>query len=135
MDGVNLQGDVAEVPLVQSDPGEIKRAVAHHGAVKLKGGASGAKAFVELIRRLGPLMFTAGETPVAGFEDLNVVSNVGRTTPPKSVFHSDTSYIKQPPSYGALLGMRVPESGGATLFTDQYAAADALPEEANSISA
>lgn len=98
MDSVNLQSDVAEVPLVQSDPGEIKRAVAHHGAVKLKGGASHPKAFVDLLGHLGPLMFTAGETPVAGLEDLNVVSNVGRTTPPKSVFHSDTSYIKQPPS-------------------------------------
>ncbi|WP_375568948.1 TauD/TfdA family dioxygenase [Ahrensia marina] len=51
------------------------------------------------------------------------------------MLHSDTSYIKQPPSYGALLGVSVPKSGGATLFTDQYAAADAPPKEANSISA
>lgn len=74
MDSVNLQSDVAEVPLVQSDPGEIKRAVAHHGAVKLKGGASGPKAFVDLLRHLGPLMFTEGETPVEGFEGYLSVS-------------------------------------------------------------
>jgi len=57
------------VPLVQSNPGEIKRAVAHHGAVKLKGGASDPKAFVDLLRHLGPLMFTEGKTPVEDLDD------------------------------------------------------------------
>jgi alpha-ketoglutarate-dependent taurine dioxygenase len=74
MDSGNLQSDVAEVPLVQSDPGEIKRAIAHHGAVSLKGGASDPKTFVDLLGQLGPLMFTAGETPIAPFEGYLSVS-------------------------------------------------------------
>ena len=62
-----------------------------------------------------------------GLADLNVVSNVGRTTPPRSVFHVDTSYVARPPAYTALRAVRIPERGGETLFTDQYRAYETLP--------
>lgn len=71
-------------------------------------------------------MFTDGETPAPGFPNLNIVTNAGRTTKPKSVFHSDTTYVERPPSYSALIAMEVPEQGGATLFTDQYRALEKL---------
>lgn len=74
-------------------------------------------------------MFTTGETPVPGFDDLNVISNVGRTTPPRSTFHVDTSYVRIPPAYTALRAVEVPESGGQTLFSNQYRAYDTLPED------
>ena len=61
--------------------------------------------------------------------DLNVVSNVGRATKPRSVWHTDSSYFEQPPAFTALRAVTVPESGGATLFSDQYAAADRLDAE------
>lgn len=83
--------------------------------------------FVAFLRRFGDLTFTTGETPVAGFDDLNVVSNVGRTTPPRSTFHTDTSYVRVPPAYTALRSVQVPESGGDTLFSNQYRALDTLP--------
>src|SRR6056297_285524 len=109
------------VPEVGTDPLEIKHAAAHYGVVRLRERMDGPGPFVALLEKLGPLMFTHGETPVDGFEQLNIVSNKGRKTPPKSVFHSDTSYVARPPSYGGLLGIAVPSKGGATLFTDQYA--------------
>lgn len=62
------------------------------------------------------MTFTEGETPVAGFPDLNVISNVGRT-PPRSVFHVDTSYVRRPPAYTALRAVQIPAQGGETLFT------------------
>ncbi len=62
-----------------------------------------------------------------GFADLNVISNVGRTTPPRSSFHVDTSYVARPPAYTALRAVTVPEQGGATLFTNQYRAYETLP--------
>ena len=85
--------------------------------------------FTAFLRLLGDLVFTTGETPVEGHPDLNVVSNVGRTTPPRSRFHVDTSYVAVPPAYTALRAVQVPEQGGATLFSDQYAAAATLPRE------
>lgn len=83
--------------------------------------------FVEFLRKIGTLMFTPGETPVAGAAELNVVSNVGRVTPPRSVFHTDTSYVRRPPAIGAMRAVLVPSSGGKTLFSDQVDAASALP--------
>jgi taurine dioxygenase len=64
---------------------------------------------------------------VPGFPELNVVSNVGRTRPPRSTFHTDTSYVRTPPAYTALRAASVPKRGGQTLFSDQYAAYETLP--------
>jgi taurine dioxygenase len=86
-------------------------------------------AFVRFMKHLGTLTFTEGETPVATEPDLNVVSNVGRTTPPRSVFHTDTSYVRRPPSLTALRPVRLPARGGATLFTDQVDVARRLPTQ------
>ncbi len=87
-------------------------------------------AFVNFLRGFGPLTFTEGEVPVDGAPDLNVVSNVGRVTPPRSVFHTDTSYVPEPPSFTALKPVLLPSSGGNTLFTDQVNAAARLPAAA-----
>jgi taurine dioxygenase len=83
------------------------------------------------LRGFGPLMFTRGETPVDAAPDLNVVSNVGRLTPPRSVFHTDTSYVAQPPSLTALRPVVLPARGGPTLFSDQVRAASCLPQRFN----
>ena len=84
--------------------------------------------FLRFLRSFGETVFTVGETPVPGCPDLNVISNVGRTTPPRSTFHTDTSYVRNPPAYTALRAVDVPEQGGQTLFTNQYAAYETLPE-------
>ncbi|MBT0565196.1 TauD/TfdA family dioxygenase [Williamsia sp. CHRR-6] len=83
--------------------------------------------FLAFLTAFGDPMFTPGETPVPGHPDLNVISNVGRTTTPRSVFHTDTSYVPTPPAYTALVAKQVPARGGQTLFADQYSAYDAMP--------
>jgi hypothetical protein len=65
-------------------------------------------------------------------QTINVIRNVGRwgtDAPPKSSFPVDTSYVAQPPAYTALRAVTVPAQGGATQFTDQYHAADTLPDD------
>ena len=116
--------------LAPGEADEVRKLLALHGVLVI-GGTPGAEvddhAFIRFLRSLGELMFTVGETPVPGFGDLNVVTNVGRTTPPRSVFHTDTSYVRRPPAYTALRAVTVPARGGATLFTDQYTAYETLP--------
>ena len=70
---------------------------------------------------------------MAGYPDLNVISNVGRSTPPRSVFHVDTSYVRCPPTYTALRAVTIPEHGGETLFTNQYRAFETLPPEVHEL--
>lgn len=109
------------------DVAELRALLAEHGVLVLPGLSTDDEAFVAFLRAFGPLTFTDGETPVEGAPDLNVVTNVGRTTPPRSSFHVDTSYVDVPPAYTALRAVTVPAVGGETVFSDQYAAYDTLP--------
>lgn len=123
---------VDDVRVDELDGGTVQhmqQVLGEHGVVILRDQHADDTRFLRFLRSFGELMFTTGETPVAGFDDLNVISNVGRTTPPKSTFHVDTSYVRIPPAYTALRAVEVPASGGHTLFSNQYRAYDTLPED------
>ncbi len=85
--------------------------------------------FEHFLQSLGEMMFTEGETPVPDTPSLNIVTNQNRTRPPRSVFHTDTSYVARPPAFTALRAIEVPSSGGQTLFSDQITVLDALPTD------
>lgn len=87
---------------------------------------------LRFLRALGEITFTEGETPLDGAPGLNEVSNVGRKTPPRSVFHTDTSYVARPPAFTALRAVCLPTHVGATLFSDQVAALETLPKRCRS---
>ena len=123
---------VDDVRVDELDGGTVQhmqQVLGEHGVVILRDQHADDTRFLRFLRSFGELMFTTGETPVPGFDDLNVISNVGRTTPPKSTFHVDTSYVRIPPAYTALRAVEVPASGGQTLFSNQYRAYDTLPED------
>jgi taurine dioxygenase len=125
--GATIEGiDLAE--LDHDTAVRLKDELAEHGVLVLPGQDLEDDRFAAALRRLGALTFTVGETPVPGHPDLNVVSNVGRTRPPRSSFHVDTSYISRPPSYTALRAVKVPEQGGGTVFSDQRRALRNLPD-------
>jgi taurine dioxygenase len=109
---------------------ELRRLLAEHGVVVLPGqDDADDDEFVAFLRRFGPMAFTKGEAHAPGHPDLNVVSNVGRTTPPKSTWHVDTSYVAAPPAYTALRAVEIPEVGGETLFSNQHRAYETLPAD------
>jgi taurine dioxygenase len=120
---------LTDVALADVGVTRLRELLAEHGVLVVPGQFLDDAAFVGFLGSFGALMFTAGETPVPGFPDLNVVTNVGRTTPPRSVFHVDTSYVPSPPAYTALRAVEIPERGGQTLFTNQYRAHDTLPAD------
>jgi taurine dioxygenase len=123
--GIEVTGfDVASARA--SDAGALHDTIARGRVVVFRDQRADDAAFVRFLRLLGELTFTDGETPVAGAPALNVVSNVGRTTPPRSVFHTDTSYVARPPAFTALRPVRLPRAGGSTLFSDQVRAAATL---------
>lgn len=126
--GVTVTGlDLDDIPL--EAVAFLVDVLADHGVVVFPGQDIDDAGFVSFLARFGTLTFTRGETPVQGHPDLNVVSNVGRTEPPRSSFHTDTSYVRQPPTYTALRAVVLPDRGGETLFTNQYRAFDTLPND------
>ncbi|MEM6430117.1 MAG: TauD/TfdA family dioxygenase [Deinococcota bacterium] len=124
IDGIDL------ATLSADDVQDIKALLAEHGAVIFPKQTLDDSAFVTFLRGFGEIAFTEGETSVEGFDNLlNIVSNVGRTRPPRSVFHVDTSYVRCPPAYTALRAVEIPSQGGETLFTNQYRAYETLSED------
>ena len=120
--------DIGSVSAFQFDA--LATLIATARVVVFRGQTIDDAALTRFLAGFGPLMFTPGETPVAGAPDLNVVSNIGRVNtdrPPRSVFHTDTSYAVQPPALTALRPVLLPQRGGLTLFSDQVRAASALP--------
>ena len=105
----------------------LRDLAARHRVLVLRGHGWGNDRFIAMLEAMGELTFTTGEQPVDGAERLNLVTNVGRTRTPRSVFHTDTSYVPAPPAYTALRAVEVPRAGGATLFSDQAAVAAGLP--------
>lgn len=124
--------EVTDLAPGEPDPGTVahlRRLLAEHGVLVMPGQSIDDDGFLGFLRAFGELAFTKGEVSAPGYPDLNVVSNVGRTTPPRSTFHVDTSYVRCPPAYTALRAVEIPAEGGETLFTNQYRAYDTLPRD------
>lgn len=122
--------EISDLPLTDITAAtrrQLQRLLADNGVAVLRGQVIDDTGFLGFLKEFGDLAFSAGETPVTGFPDLNIISNVGRSTPPRSVFHVDTSYIREPPAYTALRAVAIPTAGGQTLFSNQYSAYDTLP--------
>ncbi len=124
-----LGATVRGLSLGGADVIELKGLLAQHGVLVLPDQQADDDEFLAFLQRFGELTFTTGETPVDGFPDLNVVSNVGRTTPPRSTFHTDSSYLRKPPTYTALRAVAIPARGGQTVFSNQYRAYETLPPD------
>ncbi|MDO9377537.1 MAG: TauD/TfdA family dioxygenase [Nocardioidaceae bacterium] len=126
--GAEVTGiDLADV--TDADVAELRALLAEAGVVVLRDQHLDDDAFLAFLRSFGPLTFTTGETPVEGYPDLNVISNVGRAEPPRSTFHVDSSYLATPPAYTALRAVEIPSQGGETVFTNQYRAFETLPDD------
>ena len=125
-----IGAEITELSLAHAGPetaDSLRVLLAEHGVLVFRSQTLDDAAFVAFLRAFGELAFTAGEIHVPAHDDLNVVSNVGRATPPRSNFHVDTSYVRRPPAYTALRAVTIPERGGETLFSNQYHAYDTLP--------
>ena len=76
-----------------------------------------------------------GQSIVAGRPELYIVSNVldaagkpiGSLGNGEAVWHTDMSYLPQPPKASMLYALEVPPAGGDTHFASMYAAYEALP--------
>lgn len=121
--------DIVLADLDADGVAQLRAVLAERGMIAVPAQDLDDPGFLGFLRAFGDLAYTAGEAPVPDFPDLNLVSNVGRTAPPRSTFHVDTSYVARPPAYTALRAVQIPAAGGETLFTNQYRAYDTLPTE------
>ncbi len=94
-----------------------------------------ATQFLDFARRIGPPEpHVIDQFHHPEFADILILSNVRRDGQPTGLadagtyFHTDYSYLEEPARATTLYSIQVPSRGGDTLFANQYAAYDDLPE-------
>jgi len=95
---------------------------------------------ISFSKRLGDLdqapIQESGRRFVEGFPEIYVVSNVMKDGVPigslgagEATWHTDMSYLQDPPKASILYALEIPPSGGNTYFSNMYRAYESLPEE------
>ncbi len=110
-------------------------------ALLIRGQALSPEALVAFSRRLGTLdeapVNEAGKTVVAGLPELYVVSNItgsdgvaiGSLGAGEAVWHTDMSYLENPPDASLLYAVEVPAEGGDTWVAGMVAALAGMAPE------
>jgi len=140
--GAGLGAEVRGIDLRAIDEAgfaEVRRAWLHNLVLLFRDQQLSDPDLIAFSRRLGELdhapVQETGRRFVDGMPELYIVSNVVENGEPigslgngEAVWHTDMSYIEQPPQASALYALEVPPTGGNTSFVSMYAVYDALPD-------
>ena len=98
-----------------------------HQVVFLRGQRLGPQQFMDFASAMGEPVDYPFVTGIEGFPRIIEVKKLEHETSNfGGIWHSDTTYLEQPPMGTMLLAREVPPYGGDTLFASQCAAYDAL---------
>jgi taurine dioxygenase len=140
--GAALAAEVRGVDLRRIDDSAfaaIHRAWLDHLVVLFRGQVLDDDDLIAFSRRFGDLDLAPiqenGRRFVDGHPEIYVVSNViengvaiGSLGAGEAVWHTDMSYLDDPPKASMLYAIEVPPAGGNTGFTNMYRACDDLPD-------
>lgn len=134
IEGVDLAGTLSAKVMTT-----VKQAWADHLVVRLRGQRLSDDDLMRFSRQIGELdwapVAAASDAP-EGRQYVMVVSNVVEDGKPigqlgayEAVWHTDMSYIPEPPMASALYSLEAPGSGGDTGFSNMYLAYETLAPE------
>lgn len=122
--GVNLLEPVSDQLIA-----EIRKIWLEHGVIFFRDQPLDSAAYLAFARRFGEVV----EYPfVKGLPDFPLIIPVLKLPHEKhnfgGVWHTDTTYLAEPPSATMLIARELPPVGGDTMFASNYAAYEALSE-------
>ncbi len=141
--GAGIGAEVRGVDLrdiTDGDFAEIRRAFVAHSVLLFREQRLSDDDLIAFSRRFGALDWAPiqenGRRFVEGKPEIYVVSNViengvaiGSLGAGEAVWHTDMSYLEDPPMASMLYAIEVPPQGGNTGFCDMYSAYDLLPAD------
>jgi taurine dioxygenase len=133
VDGIDLRHITGE------DFAAIHRAWLDHSVLLFRGQQLNDDDLIAFSRRFGELDWAPiqenGRRFVDGHPEIYVVSNViengvaiGSLGAGEAVWHTDMSYLEDPPKASMLYAIEIPPTGGNTGFTNMYRAYEELPQ-------
>jgi len=140
--GAALGAEIQDVELggvSDLDFSEIHRAWLDHLVLRFRGQRLDVEDLIRFSRRFGELDWApvqeTGRRFVEGHPEIYVVSNVIENGVPigslgagEAVWHTDMSYLENPPKASMLYALEIPPSGGDTYFCNMYRAYESLPD-------
>lgn len=127
--------------LAGSDLDAVVEAWDAHNALLFRDQNLDNDGFIAFARRFGILehapIMENGRTPVPGYPEIYVVSNVkdatgkpiGSLGAGEAVWHTDMSYLDNPPDASMLYALELPPAGGDTWIAGMCAAYEGLPDD------
>lgn len=139
----SLGAEIRGADLRTIDPNDfarIYRAWLDHSALLFRGQNLTDDDLIAFSRRFGDLDWApiqeSGRRFVEGHPEIYVVSNVMQNGAPigslgagEATWHTDMSYLQDPPKASILYALEVPSSGGNTYFNNMYRAYESLPDQ------
>jgi taurine dioxygenase len=120
--GVDLASDLDEDTVA-----DIRRAWLAHLVVFFRDQSLTPKQFLGFARRMGEPVEYPFVTGIEGFPEIITVSKLPHETVNfGGIWHSDTVYLDRPPMATMLVAREVPPYGGDTMWSNMYAAYEAL---------
>ena len=142
--GAEIRGIDASGPLEQEDAEAVRRAWAQHLVLLFRGqnGLSDEQ-LIAFTANFGPLQDAPNSEVTSGFgnfdavpKEITVVSNIVENGRPigtlgsgEADWHTDMSFIEEPPAGSCLHAIEVPPRGGNTFFANMARAYDTLTPE------
>ena len=125
--GAEISGINLLAPLNDDTIAEIRRIWLQHGVIFFRDQPLGSAAFLEFAKRFGEVI----EYPfVKGLPDYPLIISVLKLPHERhnfgGIWHTDTTYLREPPTATMLIARELPPFGGDTLFASSYAAFEAL---------
>ena len=144
--GARLAAEIRGIDIRQvgdADFAAIHRAWLDNLVLLFRGQSLTDEDLIRFSRRFGDLDWApvqeTGRRFVEGHPEIYVVSNVMEKGEPigslgagEAVWHTDMSYIPEPPKASILYALEIPPEGGDTGFVNMYAGYEALPADLKS---
>ena len=125
--GAELQGITLADDLPDATIAAIRQALLDHLVIFFRDQDLPPDRFLGFARRFGTPIEYPFVKGIEGFpEIINVAKLEHETVNFGGVWHSDTTYLEQPPMATLLIAREVPDAGGDTLFANQYLAYETL---------
>ena len=127
--GAELHGVDLAIDLSVATVQTIRQALLDHLVIFFRDQDLPPDRFLALARCFGRAIEYPFLKGIDGFPEIITVSKLPEETVNfGGVWHSDTTYLPEPPMATLLIAREVPEAGGDTLFANQYLAYDRLSD-------
>lgn len=128
--GVTLSGIDLTKEISEHDASQLRSALHENCVLVIRGQSLDHDDHMRLANVFGEPFFPHyyAANAVEGYPQIAIVPNFGKARAPAEGWHTDWSHMTTPPTVSVSIGTVIPEAGGDTMFSNQYAAYDRLSD-------